>query len=253
MKSLLALCLVSPGTYAFVQFVPPSHFQSVSKVRISTTKQKRFVQKDREINVEEVTSQVDATLQAAQKALEMKNFGDGRMEQEIENAVLAAKKAIHAVSQPEEDDDNDDDLIDADALLGESSERVIELLSQGLLDSESFQALVDRRKEESLMAKQQQAEQTQKWMAAKVKEARRIQKALKQNRQRELFSKYVTVGLCGTVVGGAIGLYAWHAIPEYLGDHVAPVLPTFLVGGIVGCGFIIVASSTFPVLRKLSP
>lgn len=239
MKSVLALCLLAPGINAFV--VPS---QLASKVRISATK--RFVQ--REFNVEELTSQVDETLRAAQKALEMKSFGDKRMEQEIENAVLAAKKAIQIVSQQEEDDD---DLIDADALLGESSEQVVQLLSQGLLDSESFQALVDRRKEESLIAKQQQAEQTRKWMEAQVQEARRIQKALKQNRQRERFSKYITIGLGGTIVGGAIGLYAWHAIPEYLGDHVTPLLPTFLVGGIMGCGFIVV--STFPLLRKLSP
>jgi hypothetical protein len=241
MKSLLAWSLVSPGVlmYAFV----PLPFASKIRV-VSTTK--HFVRQ--KFNVEEVTSQVDATLQAAEKALETKNVGDTRMEQEIEKAVLAAKRAIQIVSQPEE---NDDDLIDADALLGESSEEVIEWLSQGLLDSESFQALVEQRKEEALIAKQQQAEQTRILMEAKVKEARRLQKALKQKRQRERFSEYMTIGLGGTMVGGAIGLYAWHAIPEYLGDHVTPLLPTFLGGGIMGCGFIV--ASTFSHKPKTLP
>jgi hypothetical protein len=59
----------------------------------------------------------------------------------------------------------------------------------------------------------------------------------------ERFRESISIGIDGLTVGCAIGLYAWHAIPQYLGDNVAPVIPTLVTGGVMGCASIVAATS----------
>jgi hypothetical protein len=163
-KALFALLfLVFPIVHAFVRIVVVPQQCPVSTCCSSKATNKFVETKQVLVSplLEEVTSNVEVTLQAAQKAVKAEKWQTTilgtssqdlqALQEEIDNALLAAKQAIQDSEQEEEED-----LFDADKMLGEIEKlNVIELLSEGLLDSQSFQELVKQRNEQALLLRQQ--------------------------------------------------------------------------------------------------
>ena len=250
------LSLVFPVTHAFVvRVVPQTTCSSVSTFSLNTN---NFAVETQQVSLQKVTAQVEVALKAAREALKAETWPTTILEtssqdlnvlqEDIDNALFTANQAILDSSPTEED------LFDADEMLGEDEKlNVIELLSEGLLDSESFQQLVKQRKEEAFLLKQQEVEKARHSMEKYLKEAHRLKQQIKQTKIRRIqlkrFREFISIGMDGIMVGSVIGLYAWHAIPQYLGDNVAPVIPTFVTGGVMGCASII-ASTTDTALGE---
>lgn len=243
-----------------VQPPPPQAANHVQSRRQETLAVGATTQQQRE-NVFDIVSfaaELDASLQIAQEALDAEvDFGDEfpttLLLQEINDAFDYAYQVVDELQEERNDykeqleTEETSTLIDADFILGEKSQEVVEYLSKGLLNANSFEDFVQERKEKSLQEKDATIEQAKLILSEKEQEALSLKQRIRQTGNKRLKSerttKAVTVALDGSLLGCAIGLFAWAAIPEYLGDNVDPALPTFFMGGLMACLCIVLSTS----------
>lgn len=217
-----------------------------------------FVQKD--FDLDGFAAELEASLQIAREALEdaqassvddlSGEFPTNMLLREIDDAMAFANQVVEDLQQEKEEykqQVESSEGIDADAILGDKSNQVVEYLSKGFMNADSFQDFCKERTETTLLIKESTVKQARIIAYAKAQEANRLKKEIQRTAAKrakaEATIQAVTIGLDGCLLGCAIGLFLWAAIPEYLGDNIDPSVPSFIMGGLVACASIMASTS----------
>lgn len=214
-------------------------------------------------DLEEFAAELEAPFQEAKVALHnAQDFPSStELVQNIDDALYYANQVVQELQQEQQEFEQKlekQGANDIDFLSGEEAKEVMEYLSKGLLNAESFPAFVQERKEQSRLLKKEMVKQARRVMLAKQEEASLLkQELLRAGLEREKAKRTMTtvsVALDGGMIGCSIGLFAWAALPEYLGDNVSPAVPTFFAGGVLACACLVAYTSDTPfaiIMKKI--
>ena len=219
------------------------------------------VEETQELDLEDVTSELDAVLLVTQEALLAEEQGEkfpfksaelyDNIDESLDRAYLLVdileRERLEFEAMLESEKEDPEVQMDVDSVLGpEQAKEVLKLLAQGVMNATSFQTLVQERKYATRMARYERLEQARGIVQEKEQQARLLQQeiiraeVMRLNKEKK--ANAVAVAFDGSLIGSILGLMACDAFPEYLGD-MFPAVPAVLAGGLTGCACVVAFTS----------
>jgi len=220
----------------------------------------------KDIDLEDVTAEIDAVLLVTEEALIAEAngqefpFKSTELYDNIEDSLVRAYELVEYLQRErqefeamlEEEKEDPNLRMDADSILGDKqASEVLQLLSQGAMNATSFQTFVQQQKYATRIARYERLEQARSVVQEKEEEARLLQEEIVRAEvvrlNEEKKANTVAAAFDGSLLGCVLGLVAWYAFPEYLGDNVFPAVPAALAGGLMGCACVVAFTADTPV------